>query len=285
MDQQCQAPGCTTTTLCDARIVPAGFARTLSQPGGYNRAIRATGSKRAKQPHGEFDPAILCKDCDQVLGRFDEYAIGFCAALPQTLHRQSNIFSFAPFDGPQFARAILTILWRASISARDQFRDIDIGSYRDGAARILFEEAPLSSLPGFEVVLFRYASPDHDARKFVFMPLRIRSGDINAVTMGVGGFLAWAKLDQRRIDPQLAPYVINSAIKLRAPIIPFEDTAEYRYFQNVARLDRPRCATRRLLTHAAASSAVSSLKEKRIATHTLSLRGPRDSSSVNRLSS
>lgn len=221
--------------------MPAGFARTLSEPGRHNKAIRSTGAKPANQPHGEFDTGILCAACDTRLGLYDEYAITFCALLPQTFDaRTGQIFLHVPFDGAQFARAVLAILWRASISDRDQFRNIGLGPYEDRAAAILFSNEPLSALPEFEVVLHRYACTDHDTRKFVFMPLRIRSGPLTAFTLGLGGFLVWAKVDQRPIDKLLGPFVINAATELRAPIVRFEDSAEYAYLRAAARSDRRR---------------------------------------------
>lgn len=238
---KCHAPGCSQTTLCHAHIVPAGFARTLSDPAGHNRAIRTTGSKAAKQPHGMFDSNILCRHCDERLGRFDEYAIKFCASLPMTgRSRAETFFEHKRFDGATFARAMIAIFWRASLSSLEQFNDIDLGPYQDLTGRLLFSDAPLSTSPAIKVVLLRYGSSDHDARKFIFMPLRIRSGAINAFTLGVGGFLVWAKFDQRPIDHQLASYVINQTSELRAPIIPFEITAEYDYFQAAAAQDRRR---------------------------------------------
>jgi len=239
MAAACRAPGCTETKLCRAHIVPAGFVRTLSAPGGHNKAVRSTGAQRAMPAHGDYDTGILCSDCDTALGLFDGYAIAFCASLPQTPNaRTRQVFAHKPFDGGQFARAILAIVWRASISTRKQFRNISLGPYEDRAAAILFSGAPLSSLPEFEVVLHRYASSDHDARKFVFMPLRIRSGSLTAFTIGLGGFLVWAKVDQRPTDQMLAPFVINSATALRAPLVRFEETAEYGYFQKVVRRGR-----------------------------------------------
>jgi hypothetical protein len=221
--------------------MPAGFARTLGEPSGHNKAIRSTGAKPAKQPHGEFDAGILCQTCDAKLGRYDEYAIRFCTSLSMTGDAATGgVFRHAPFDGGQFARAILAILWRASLSERDQFRDINLGPYRDRAAAILFDDEPLSSFPELEVVLHRYASDDHDARKFVFMPLRIRSGALNAFTIGLGAFLVWAKVDQRPVERLLARFVINAASELRAPMIRFEETAEYAYFQQAAQKDHRR---------------------------------------------
>lgn len=241
MAAACRAPGCAETELCRAHIIPAGFARTLSEEGGHNKVIQSTGAKPANQPHGEFDTGILCRSCDSKLGRFDEYAITFCASLPQTLDgRTGQVFSHAPFDGALFARAILATLWRASISGRDQFRDISLGPYENRAAAILFSGEQLSTLSGFEIILHRYASSNHDARKFIFMPLRIRSGTLTAFTIGLGGFLVWAKVDHRPVDKLLASFVINAATQLRAPIIRFDETAEYSYFQSAARNDKQR---------------------------------------------
>ena len=241
MARVCRAPGCEEAKLCRAHIVPAGFARTLSKPGGHNRAIRSTGSKPAKQPHGAFDDGILCRRCDGLLGRYDEYAVRFCKSLPMTRDAATGeIYRRAPFDGSLFARAMLAILWRASLSDREPFEEIALGPYQDRAGAILFGGAPLVSCPELELVLYRYASDKHDARKFVFMPLRIRSGALNAFTLGLGGFLVWIKVDQRPIDPMLAPFVVNAASELRAPIIRFEETAEYAYFQQAAHQDRRR---------------------------------------------
>lgn len=240
MEKGCRAPGCTETKLCRAHIVPAGFARSLSGPGGHNKAIRSTGAKPANQPHGEFDSGILCGGCDTALGVFDQYAINFCSSLGLTPDaRTAQLFEHAPFDGAQFARAVLAILWRASVSGRDQFGHIELGPYETRAAAVLFSGAPLSDFPEFEVVLNRYASSEHDTRKFVFMPLRIRSGALTAFTIGLGGFLVWAKVDQRPLDERLAPFVINAATALRAPIVRFEETAEYALFRKVSRRGRP----------------------------------------------
>ena len=242
----CRAPSCTETRLCRAHVVPAGFARTLSDPGGHNRAIRETGSKPATQPHGEFDPELLCGPCDERLGRLDEYAIRFCASLPQTGRaRTGQVFRHASFDGDTFARAMLAILWRASACARNQFAGIGLGPYADRVASVIFDGAPLASLPEVDVVLHRYASDDHDARRFVFMPLRIRSGALNAFTLGLGGFLVWAKFDRRPTDPILAPFIINAATELLAPTVRFEEMAEYAYFRQAASVERARAEAKR----------------------------------------
>lgn len=237
----CLAPRCTSITLCRAHIFPRGIARTLSRPGGHNRAIRSDGSKPANQPLGAFDTEILCADCDGRLGQLDEYAVRFCAALPMTdAARTESLFRGGEVDGSRFALAMLAILWRASVSSRGEWRDISLGPYQDRAADALFAGNGLANIPGFQIVLMRYASSELDARKFIFHPIRIRSGTLNVYVMGVGGFQVLAKFDQRPFSPRLRPYVINDATRLITPHVTLEETAEFGFFAGAAKAERRR---------------------------------------------
>lgn len=237
----CHAPGCTATVLCRAHIVPQGFARTLSEPGGHNRAVRATGSKPANQPNGQFDPAILCGPCDGRLGLFDAYAIDFCDALPRSVNeRTGSPLQREPFDGTHFAKAMLAILWRASISARVEWSDISFGPYEGQAADILFGDNSLADQDIFEIVLLRYASRHLDTRKFIFHPIHIRSGPLNMYAMGVGGFLVLTKVDQRSFHTPMRPYLIAGASRLETVHIRFEETGEFDFFRRAAAEERKR---------------------------------------------
>ncbi|WP_380872084.1 hypothetical protein ACFB49_30300 [Sphingomonas sp. DBB INV C78] len=242
----CRAPGCAATVLCKAHIIPAGFARGLSSPGGHNIALRPDRAKPANQPLGAFDTAILCASCDRRLGVYDEYAIKFCGALPMTASTpMGEIFRVADFDGATFARAALAILWRASISARDEWADVSLGPYEARAGEVLLGEFLLGTLPEFEVVLMRYASSNHDARKFVYNPLRIDSGGLDAFIFGLGGFQIIAKIDRQPMHALLRPFVINEATSLRAYCLPLESTAEFADMANIAAAEREREKDRR----------------------------------------
>lgn len=86
----------------------------------------------------------------------------------------------------------------------------------------------------------RYASSELDARKFIFHPLRIRSGPLNVYVMGVGGFQVIAKFDQRPFSPRLRSYVINGATRLIVPHVTLEETAEFEFFVGAAKEERSR---------------------------------------------
>jgi hypothetical protein len=242
----CRAPGCSSVVFCKAHIVPRGFARLLSSPGGHNRAIHGTGADYAKQTLGDYDLGILCGPCDSKLGPYDDCAIDLCRSIPSTHRgRPGSIFAHEPFDGATFARAILAILWRASLSTRPSWDQVDLGPYLDPTGRILYEGADLATMPEFQLVLGRYVSRDHDAKRFIFYPLRIRNEHFNAYAFGLCGFQVIAKFDKRPMPPPFADLVVNEATSLRAYLVALEDTAEYTTFRTSAALERARRAERR----------------------------------------
>jgi hypothetical protein len=73
----CHCQNCTSTKLVNAHIIAKGFGR-LIRGDGPNIKIAPDNVGTAKQQLGEFDPGILCADCDGILGRFDDYVMELC---------------------------------------------------------------------------------------------------------------------------------------------------------------------------------------------------------------
>lgn len=135
---------------------------------------------------------------------------------------------------------MLAILWRASISRRPEWEDITLGPQEALAAEVLFGAAGLADAASIEIALTRYASSDHDARKFIFNPVRIRSGELNVIVFGVGGFQVLAKVDKRPFHRLLRPYIINGATTLTTIHMPLEQTAEFQFMMDAASTERRR---------------------------------------------
>lgn len=70
-----------------------------------------------------------------------------------------------------------------------------LGRYEHVAAERLYSGAKLAAQAIFEFAILRYASSELDPRKFIFHPIRIRSGELNEYALGVGVFLVIAKVD------------------------------------------------------------------------------------------
>lgn len=227
--------------MCEAHIIPRGFARTLSKPGAHNRAVTASGSRRARQPHGDYDPSILCAACDGKLGAYDRAAVEICRAIPANrVGSAGQIIRLSPFDGRMFALAILAVLWRASLSARPTWAEVALGPYEDRAAEVLLGGGDLSALPEYKVVLGRYYSARFDTTGFISYPVRFRNRSFSAYGLSLGGFQVVAKLDRRPMPAIMRPFVINDAAGLQAYLMQLEMTPEFKWMSDVAQREQHR---------------------------------------------
>ena len=64
-------------------------------------------------------------------------------------------------EGDKFAKAILAILWRASVSGRDNFKSLSLGPYEMTARDVLFGACELSAFGEYELIINRYKKPVH----------------------------------------------------------------------------------------------------------------------------
>jgi len=177
----CHGLGCTSANLIRAHIVPRGFAKHVKRNSDHVVDVTSSGGKRAAAQHGEFDEEILCERCDGKLGLLDNYALTVCRNF-QNEHRNLNdmIFEMPTVSGEQFAKFALAVLWRASISKRSPFKEIDLGSrYEELARDVLFGGRPLAALRQFQVLVQRYTSPHIDVEGFYTLPVRSPFGELS----------------------------------------------------------------------------------------------------------
>ena len=118
---------------------------------GHNIAVSM--AKSYKTQHGVYDPNILCAACDGILGSYDDYAIEICRTFEKRSTKFDHLFLMRDVDGDKLAKFALAVLWRASISARDEFKKVDLGPYQDIAKEVLFGARPLKDFPAYELML------------------------------------------------------------------------------------------------------------------------------------
>lgn len=244
--RNCRAPGCIATRLITAHIIPQGIARRLSKSEGGNYSIDGMRAGRAKFQNGCYDKSILCASCDGHLGnRYDGYISSLCPIIPRTgLSELNTPFIWNPIDGSRFISAILAILWRASISRRQEWCDIDLGPYEDLVASVLFNGASLETLQGFEVVLERLASSKFDARRVFTHPIRTMGAQCE-YCMIIGGFRVTV-----RFDKSASPFVAHGVVAgvgyswLQMSRVRLEDTREFAAILSAATAYRHRHESR-----------------------------------------
>jgi hypothetical protein len=120
-------------------------------------------------------------------------------------------------DGDQFAKFVLSVLWRASITSRVEFRKVSLGPYEDGACEVIFGAKPLSSLPTYQLLLARYkARPNFNPERNYTSPARLKIEGTNGWAFALHGFrVVIAKLDRRSLPRGLHLIVANASTNRR----------------------------------------------------------------------
>lgn len=227
---------CSNTDLVDAHIIPKGFGRIIRGP-GRNIVMSLQDVRDAQPPLGEFDRNILCAACDNKLGYFDDYAIEVCRKFEtKRIRSPHRSFEYRNFEGERFTKFVLAVLWRASISKRDNFEEISLGPYEDQARDVLFGAAPLAQFKPFQVIVQRYTSPHLNMKGIYSLPKRAPFTDLNLNTYGfmLSGFRILAKVDSRPLPAGFKPFITNVTQTLRGLFVEFEKTPEFERVKDAA---------------------------------------------------
>ena len=129
-----------TKKLCNAHIVPRNFY--LNYKTIKYRSINDKGKYKIWQC-GEVDKNILCSDCDNLLGKYDnEVQKLLLQDIEKYLIFRDQNFALYEIESSHYNYEyirlfFISLIWRASISNLDEFKYISIGKYENIASDIL----------------------------------------------------------------------------------------------------------------------------------------------------
>lgn len=90
-----------------------------------------------KRPMGSYDPNILCANCDNFLGKYDEYGKKVFLDSPlEKRGKEAYVVKNVDFD--RLRIFLISVVWRASISNLGEYKKFSIGPYSDRIREILF---------------------------------------------------------------------------------------------------------------------------------------------------
>src|SRR5680860_1072410 len=137
---------------------------------------------------GEFDKTILCEDCDnRIIGaNYEKYA-------QNSMYGKDIDLELAPIcknyqnsnDGAKYSICknidygkmklfLLSILWRASITNRKMFRDVDLGGKHEERLRILLYENIIPNETEYPIVMTSFMRTNHSLKNLIGQPKRVR---------------------------------------------------------------------------------------------------------------
>ena len=123
-----------SSTLIKAHIIPRSFYMGLRDGDNHLSVLSSEPDVRSRRSNtGDYDREILCQACDSYLGRFDEYGkkVLLDEVFPHQPISRSGIVAGWEIEGcdpVRLEKFFLSIIWRASISSRDFFERVKLGS-------------------------------------------------------------------------------------------------------------------------------------------------------------
>jgi hypothetical protein len=194
--------------LIDAHIIPASFWSVGSKPLAV--FSDANGSRPRKSPIGIYDSNILCDDCDNELGKLDQYALENLIRKPGTTEFSLDRYSkkYTPIDVAKIHKFILSVAWRASKSKHDFYAEIVLGPYEDkfGDAFKLLNASSLR----FEIFISEF---DTSVLPYL-QPKSVKVDSVNGVLLYLGRFKIFVKTDQRTLHNTIGSLLLQDGNKI-----------------------------------------------------------------------
>jgi hypothetical protein len=184
---------------------------------------------------GEYDRSILCADCDNVLGRWDEYA---CHVLVEKVARQpvktgpngQQCYSLLSYDYDKFKLFFLSVLWRMSISTRPLFRNVKLGPFESQLRhRLLRSDAGVTE--DFAVFIYRHVDEFGSSMMLATRPERLHG--VKVYNVGLPGYLAVIKVDGLGLPLPVGPLVLARGKPLFIGVRDMRKGAELPFVQQI----------------------------------------------------
>jgi len=184
---------------------------------------------------GEYDRSILCADCDNILGEWDEYACDLLVhKVPaQSIKTRSNgqqIYVLPRYEYQKFKLFFLSTLWRMSISTRYAFRDVKLGSFEVDLRQKIFDRLPGES-EDFAVFIYRYIDEFGSTMMLPSRPERLEG--IRVYNLGLPGYIAVIKVDRKRLPLATGPLVLAPGKPLAIGVRDMRKSPELRFVQRI----------------------------------------------------
>jgi hypothetical protein len=208
--------------LVKAHVIPESFYKELyDESHSYDQVLENDKEfRKSRKRKGLYDTKILCKSCDESLGsKYDDYGskafwgyhnLGldikdfFDRSDPRVRWREAiNV------DSNKIKLFLLSILWRASVSKLDFFKDVSLGEKHELEIRKMILKGEGKDINSYPILLMHCAINDATTRRFLSTIVRFRKdGRTHYAALLCGVMVIWyvsavppSGLEEFIIDP------------------------------------------------------------------------------------
>ncbi|MDD3607947.1 MAG: hypothetical protein PHQ20_04110 [Candidatus Moranbacteria bacterium] len=204
--------------LIDSHIIPRAFFEFLYPKDEEKRKSLVMISKDRydkRRPIGSYEK-LLCKDCDQMLGTYDDYAQKLL--LKTSLKFYPNVKEMAylinSYDHFKLKMFFISLLWRASISQLEEFALIDCGPFKERLRELILLNS-IGLEDEFSIFLSKFDSNDEIikgvAENNILLPAKQKLEHLNySVFYLPKGYKVYIKVDKRDTPDMFSKLVLKN---------------------------------------------------------------------------
>lgn len=156
--------------------------------------------KVSKLPKGEYEQNLLCQECDgNRIGSFESYVGKILSNAEMPEEQKPECEKIENEEGFEFLRInnidykllklfLLSILWRASISKRQTFREVSLGLYEEKIRMKLFENEP-STDNDIPIVVLSWNNDNVIPNDVIMQPMKHRYDGKTFYSLTFNGYI------------------------------------------------------------------------------------------------
>lgn len=188
----------TASTRCRAHIMPRGMMKMMAPDSYGNLVVVGTDMPRKKKTKtGVYDPGILCRKCDGLIGKYDEYALGFLNKDRFSKHSSGLAWVIKGIDQEKLKIFALTYLFRCSITNHDAFKGVNLGRQHTENLRKIILQGATAGPDEYGTILMRFNNEYKNYPALMF-PASTRIGGVRYYEMYLPNlYKIYVKVDKR----------------------------------------------------------------------------------------
>jgi len=154
---------------------------------------------------GHRDNGILCRECEQVLGRYDAIGSEFCRRLGldelvicrALVNGRQRVLNQVPFSSEGLLAFILSVVWRASVCSLDFFKAVSLGPLEKSVRDFILDTGRGSPPDRFDAVVGAYGDGASNQETAAVDPQEMRFSNVKFLKFYMGAFWVLLKVDRQ----------------------------------------------------------------------------------------
>jgi hypothetical protein len=185
-------------------------------------------TKSQQMQSGIHVPNILCKDCEQKLGVFDNYAQSVLLNNNNIeKHEDKGLWKIKNVDYKKLKLFFVSVLWRSQICKHDFFNKVNLTKDLEDELRGMIMGEDPGDESDFSVLLLRYQGKE--ANHF---SVKKWQTSFEGYYFRIGNYTFIINVDAQDFPSSFLQYILTANSPLLIPIIVYKDTKEYEFILN-----------------------------------------------------